>query len=561
MLQIKYFKAYSEKAKELEKILSESLVTYIKNELNIEAYFESLNSKGLSYKDGNAPWQVLTAAFSNSLVIIDGSIEEVDGYKLGANYECITPAVSSLDNILIVSRTQLPLNFIPCRTNVAFHGEKDLLNPANNSGGYSKRYTNDHIIQWLREQLSWMKNNGRIPRPKDLLIDVTSLSASEILNAEKKVLNENTKAINAERHSKKKIFISYRAKYFFDGTKSKKEDNQSSKYNGLYNIEDIVNVIEEYHAKIGDSDNWDIPFYYPKGILSNEFMPENRRWAFISIPDRKIRECDEFWIFNTNHKVNKNGEIEEVGYWDSWWCLGEFLTLIRMKFLGQLRDDFKIMIFSPDNETKITELPHEKLPNMTEAQNRELARYFANGDFLEAGLESMANMRKKRYWPKFCRYLYFSFMKRFVWPMIYGKFRNYPFKYYEESVMAHVYDKSFVENRILEWTSPETGGTSMTEVLNDNNFVWNFLNINGYYTGKIPDVREYSNVLNLNICEENLQESLQSKGIYEISLSRNSKKTIRKSLDKFYIFWQPINGRPTGPNNCIIEVVDIYEVD
>lgn len=61
----------------------------------------------------------------------------------------------------------------------------------------------------------------------------------------------------------------------------------------------------------------------------------------------KIRECHEFWIFNTRNKLNSNGEIEEVGYWDSWWCLGEFLTVIRMKYAGQLKTNFKVMILIP----------------------------------------------------------------------------------------------------------------------------------------------------------------------------------------------------------------------
>lgn len=560
MLQIKYFRSYSESAKQLEAILSTELVPFLKNDLNIDASFETFDSKGLSRKDGNTPWQVLTAAFNNSIVIIDGSVEEVDGLYLGVNYECITSAVSSLDNILIVSRTQLPLNFIPCRTNVAPHGEKDRINSKNNAGGYSKNYTNEQILQWLYQQLSLMKDYGRIPRPKNLLIDVESLSANEILEAEKYVMGENMTAIKAERQQKKSIFISYRTKYFFDVNNPDAETLKRSRYKGQYNINDVVNVIRNYHIEQGDVEEWGDPIFYPKGILSNEFMPENRRWAFVSIPDRRIRECDEFWIFDTIQKIDSDGHVEEVGYWDSWWCLGEFLTLVRMNYLGQLKEDFKIMVFSPDKEVKITELPHNSLPKMTDAQNREIARYFANGDFLEAGLESMANMRRKRYWPKFCRKLYFNFMKKFVWPMIFGEFTDYPFEYFEESVKSHVYDKSFLENRILEWTPSQIEGMTMEKILQDENFVWNFLNINGYYTGLIPNLKEKSNVININLNDKNLKKIL-SKGECEMFINGNRPVKIRKSKDKFYIFWQPRNGKLMGPNKCIIEVVDIYELN
>lgn len=557
MLTIRYFKAYSKQGLELENILKNSIASFFKAELDIEASFEICDSYGLTQGANNAPWNVLKSAFSNSIVIIDCSIEEAEGYSIGCNYECITSAVSSLDNILVVSRTQLPLNFIPCRTNVAPLGERDNLNPEN-KGGYYKQYTNVHILDWLYQQFSLMKKNGRIPRPKNLLIDIDSLSATEILEAEKYVLQENLEAIKSERHQKKNIFISYRTKYYFDGNESNEESLRASKYKGQYNINDVVNIIKEYHAHQGDLEDWAYPTYYPKGILSNEFMPENRRWAFVSIPDRKIRECDEFWIFDTNHKVDKDGNIEEVGYWDSWWCLGEFMTLVRMNYLGQLKDDFKIMIFSPDNESKIVELPHDRLPRMTEAQNRELARYFANGDFLEAGLESMVNMRKKRCWPKFCRKLYFLLMKRFIWPHIFGEFRNYPYKYFEESVMSHVYDKSFIQNRILECSHCKITGTCMNDILDDDMFVWNYLNINGHYSCKIPHVRKHSGVINMS--ESELHKYLQDDGDYLITCKNGHSLKIRKSKDKFYIFWQPRNGRLTGPNNSTIETVDLYEI-
>lgn len=313
---------------------------------------------------------------------------------------------------------------------------------------------------------------------------------------------------------------------------------------------------KKYHNEIGDAEEWDEPFYYPRGILSNEFMPENRIWAFVSIPDRKIRECDEFWIFDTNY--NHNHGKEEAGYWDSWWCLGEFLTIVRMKYTGTLKDNMKILIFSPDNENRIMELPHEKIPDMTDAQNRELARYFANGDFLEASLETMSGMRNKRKWPKVCRYLYFSFMKRFIWPMILGDFKNYPFEFFEESVNSHVYDESFVKNRIIECDICKKKGLSMSDVLGDKNFVWNFLNINGYYTNKILGVKEYSGVINLN--KKELLKFRNSDDTYKIHCEKKHEIIIRKSKDKFYIFWQPRNGKRTGPNKCIIETVDLYEV-
>lgn len=64
----------------------------------------------------------------------------------------------------------------------------------------------------------------------------------------------------------------------------------------------------------------------------------------------------------------------------------------------------------------------------------------------------------------------------------------------------------------------------------------------------------------INLSEQELRKYLQQDGTYEISCENHHTLKIKKSLDKFYIFWQPRNGKPTGPNKCVIETVDLYEV-
>ena len=129
---------------------------------------------------------------------------------------------------------------------------------------------------------------------------------------------------------------------------------------------------------------------------------------------------------------NEEGEESEVGYWDSRRCLGEFMTIVRMKHDKQLicgedgkiykklyepvkdllaekekkgvlieeeRKEFKVMLFSPDKEDPVEELSFDQIPEMTEEQNSILSKYFVNSDFRQSGLESMAVMRYLRYWP------------------------------------------------------------------------------------------------------------------------------------------------------------------
>lgn len=55
MLSIKYFRAYSEEGKQLENILNESLVSFLRNELNVESTFESYDSKGLCSQKWKMP--------------------------------------------------------------------------------------------------------------------------------------------------------------------------------------------------------------------------------------------------------------------------------------------------------------------------------------------------------------------------------------------------------------------------------------------------------------------------------------------------------------------------
>ena len=576
---IKFFQAYSKEGQELVEILKETICETLSSKLKLDFTFTVCESTGLSLKQ-NSPFQVLSAAFNNEIVIIDGSIENAEGHELGDNYECITPAVSTLDNVLVVSRTQLPLNFVACRTNVAALGEKDKLNPDNNKGGYSKGYSNDNIKEWIISELCKMHENNRLIRPDDLKIDMT-MPFSDIMKKEMVVMDENMKVRQKEKYPQKQIFISYRTAYY------------THRYKGEYNIERVVDEIKKFHSQKGDIDEWGEPFFYPAGVLSNEFMPEIRRWAFVSYPDRKIRESDEFWIFNTRYQHgNKDGEESEVGYWDSWWCLGEFMTIVRMKHDGQLicgddgkiykksyepvkdlliekekkdllteeKKEFKVMIFSPDKENPFEELSFNQIPPMTENQNKELSRYFVNSDFRQSGLESMVGMRKRRYWPKFIRKVLYKFTVKFVFPQIdFGGLNDMTFDDFEESVFSHVYDKSFTQNRLLECDICGQKGKSMEDVLKDDSFIWNFLNINNYYyQNGLHNVKERAEIIQLT--EKELINCRQENGDYLIQCNNGHKFVIRKSEDKFYLYWTPRRGKRTGPNNCVIETVDLYEL-
>lgn len=552
LLKIHYFKSYTKEAENLLNMVVQQIPCFVEHETGIGISIIPEDSKGLlpeGDKQASA-FTVLQAALNNEIVIIDASIEEIDGEDLGVNYECITPAVSSLDNVLVVSRTQLPLNFIPCRSNVAPLGLKDPTDelsandvfghsimldekykPDNDLTTYKKEYSNEYIVAWLKSTLLKMYANGRLVREGFPLIDVTN-PPTDMFQREMEIMGENLDAIKKEDGNRRKSFISYRSAYY------PKNEPTDRKYKGKYDVKDIVRIVDGYHND-PKHEEWEEPFLYPSGVLSNELMPEIRRWAFVAMPDREIREADEFWIFETKHKhkSGKDGkiEIEEYGYWDSWWCLGEFITIVRMKHSAQLKKNFKLIIFNPDTDA-IEIIPYEEIPTMTDEQNRELARYFANGDFLEAGYESMGNMREMKKKPIWLRWVFFQLLKRYVWPKVMPKedVKGFKFKYYNDSIKSHVYDEEFMKDRILVDEGQERGLTR-DNVFGDKDLIWKFLNINGCYT-------ESKNV-----------------PLYPGSSIVKGAEKLTATDKHFYLLWTPRMGKRTGHKECIIEVVPIYE--
>ena len=549
LLKIHYFKSYTKEAENLLNMVIQQIPCFVEHEIGIGAGIIPEDSKGLLLEEEKhaSAFNVLQSALNNEIVIIDASIEDIDGEDLGVNYECITPAVSSLDNVLIVSRTELPLNFIPCRSNVAPLGQKDptddkpiqevmgaacLLEekdkPHNDLTTYKKEYSNEYIIAWLKCTLLKMHKNGRLLREGVPTIDVAN-PTSNMFEREMEIMKENLDAIKQESGNRKKSFISYRSAYY------PKNEKTVKKYCGKYDVSDVVKIVNTYHSD-PNNEEWETPFLYPSGVLSNELMPEIRRWAFVAMPDRVIREADEFWIFETKHKKNKDGKIEEYGYWDSWWCLGEFITIMRMKYANQLKKNFRLHIFDPDTD-KIDEIPYEDIPSMTDEQNRELARYFANGDFLEAGYESMGNMREMKKKPKWLRWVFFQLLKRYVWPKFMPEedVKGFKFKYYNDSIESHVYDEEFMTDRILVDQGQERGMTR-ENVFGDKDLIWKFLNINGCYT------------------------ELKNVPLYPGSSVVTGAEKLTATNKHFYLLWTPRMGNRIGPDGCIIEVVPIVNI-
>ena len=533
------------------------LLKDLQNEIHVSFIFEEKLAYGLK-GENSSPFQLVKAALNNNIVIVDGSLEEDEFKKFnldfGANYECITPAVMSLDNVLILSRTQIPLNFTPLRSNVRRMGQyEDKVNKENNGRkGYQLEYSNKQIASWLKKELIAMNEANRLVRDINLLLNIENYKEGieELVRRQKEIFEENTKFIESTRKEKGKIkcFISYRGCYY-----------NRKKYDGKYDIPKVVEEIKVFH-----NGNANI-MVLPEGCLSNELMPEVRRWAFVSYIDRLITECDEFWIFETKHK---EGEQPEFGYWDSWWCMGEILTILRNKN-EVLNGKLKVMRFDPDAKEgeQISQIDISTWHNISSEENKELARYYANSDFLEAGYESVAQMRAMRRWPRFLRKLKFKLMMKYIGSTYSNSFEDADFENeykFDGSVFSHVYDKSFMENRILTCGSCISLGET-EENVRGKNFIWEFLNINGEYTERVdghftpkgtiiltPKMFEYI------VKDEKKKFNNFIKAGGAIKCTKGHISLLYRTTDKFYIWWTPRNGKRTGPNNVIIETVPVF---
>ena len=141
---------------------------------------------------------------------------------------------------------------------------------------------------------------------------------------------------------------------------------------------------------------------------------------------------------------------------------------------------------------------------------------------------------------------------------------EYKFDDFESSVFSHVYDKSFMENRILTCGKCLHLGTTEGKV-KEKNFIWDFLNINGEYTKRVNGLSapESSMILTPQMFEYIVKDEKKKFNSFvkaggAIKCTKGHLTLLYKTTDKFHIWWTPKNGKRTGPNHGIIETIQVY---
>ena len=452
-IEIALFASSSLKGRELEKTLgSESLMQSItsllmeKVEKSIEVEINSIHSDAPEY-------EFHKAVLYSDVVLFDGSLEE-DVIALGENYACIPHAPYLMDNVIVVSRTELPINFIPnaYQTNVVPVGEETKEERERNP---QKRYTNEEIIEWLKGCFVTMIEEGRLPRKPEFKI------AKELLTDCNSILNYFNRIYSLTKGNKKNryeytAFISYRSFY------------GEHKSNG-YSIKELEKVILDYHKEHHPTEKWRV-MYYTSGSLAQDCLTEYRRWGLMEYVNYIFKQVDEVWVFNTHD--TKYGP----SYWDSWFTQGEFISLMNLQH-NMPHCCPKIMMFdsSTEESKELTDLP--KIPKDLK---RELSIVTANSDTVCGDISAYKRMCiRKQNWDTLPR------LERIGLIVLSRVLYKTNLK---KQLTSHLYDTDFLTNRIFSCPNCLKKGNDI-DSFKSKGFIRDFLNI----YSPMPDIQRYNN--------------------------------------------------------------------
>lgn len=518
-IEISVFSSSSYEGKLLEKMLIDdseikkqlkSLLNQ-KGSLNIDVNTNFIQSDAIEY-------EFHRVVLYSDVVIFDGSLEE-DGISLGNNYACIPHAPYLMDNVIVVSRTELPINFIPnaYQTNVTPIGEESEDERKQNS---KKKYSNEEIVEWLKGCLMTMVEEERLPRKPEYKV------AKELLTDGNVICDYFNKVYSlTERYKKNRYkntaFISYRSYY---------GEHES---NG-YSVETLKEYILAYHRKNTPNEKWKV-MYYTSGSLAQDCLTEYRRWSLMEYVNYIFTQVDEVWIFNTHDTVYG------PSYWDSWFTQGEFISLMNLKnYLPHCCP--KILMFDSSTGT-VDELVY--LPKITKSIKHELSITTANSDIVYGDISAYKNMcMLKQNWHNLP-----------MWIRI--KLRFYYFKNFKVNIKkqfaSHSYDRDFLTNRIFSCPDCLKKGNNI-DSFRSKNFIWDFLNI---YSSD-SKIQEYNNKRGyFFLTDEDFKDALKS-GI--ITCPNCGKKFKISESNKCFYIWER-NILHINEEHKYIEKVKAYNIE
>ena len=391
-----------------------------------------------------------------------------------------------------------------------------------------------------------MIKERRIPKKAEMKLDVppfdqlSSIGKRFTASIEKNS-QDSLEYMKKKNRGKRGAFISYRTRYFkekLDGT----------------DVMDLVQLIRKKH------NNPDYPvLVYGDGDISHEFLTEQRSWEIVSFVDRRIREVEEVWIFNSYAQEGTDPSTVS-NYLDSWWTQGEILALMYIK-KGSPQDlPKKIFLFDPYTR-QAEEKGTDFIPGLSDELYQEIVRYYSNSDSRSSGIESMKNMRILRNVNGILRRLAFGQMKKMQRKLLtsgtmMGKVLDeITYKSYIQSINSHVYDESFTENRVVSCPNCKRKGVTMDD-FKKNGFINDFIKINS------DDPKEMKTINDRGFyctTEQELKEIVNT-GKWVCPRCKTTFSVVYRENNNQYRWWPIRMGQRTGPNGVIIEKMPVYEI-
>lgn len=280
----------------------------------------------------------ILACLRDDVVVVDASIE--DG--LGAVYPIMTENPKSLDHVLVVSRTYLPINFFGLRGGGAPPYPYPYGAPKGKDASF--RWTNVEIVGWLKEQIEDLKANDLYPRVQ--INDVSELQQG--IPALYTMMEKSLERQRLRRRKSDQIFISYRSLDYERVNEFKGE------------IEGKRLPVELNNPVVKILDPGELTF-------ENEVLSPMRRWSVMSLLDDLLRDSTELWVYRTEN------------YAKSWWTLGELVCASYINQSERLNDpapplrirvyDAKTESLAPDDSFNV---------RLAEPQIKRLSRLFSN---------------------------------------------------------------------------------------------------------------------------------------------------------------------------------------
>ena len=242
-------------------------------------------------------------------------------------FDSVFPVYNS--RTVFVSRTHTPLNFRPMGNPVY-----DLIT-GNRLRGFPEfggTVSNEEIIAWLEVRLPEFVKQSRFAIP--LVTQILGIKRA----------NDDA-YLDVRREGQ--IFLSYRSS----------------------GIGDIAELARNIYRSRGKTCR-----YFPPGVLSREAMSRMRRWNLLSLLDRYLSPADEVWTCLSD------------AYFLSWWTYGEFVTAThRMEGGFHGKSAPRLRKFQ---DGQVNDWPNSDLPQISKAEHKRIARYYAFCDSYQMGPEA-----------------------------------------------------------------------------------------------------------------------------------------------------------------------------